>query len=80
MGVGPVTKKAPDVSLRVKVSLALFERIGEYRHLGRHESRQQALVCLLTAGLAALSKPVTLPSSEAQKRTATVSGASEARQ
>ena len=52
----------PHVSLRVNVPLPLFERLGEYRHAGRHDSKNQALVALLAAGLAALSKPVELPS------------------
>ena len=51
----------PVVSLRVRISLPLYERIGEYRHTARHETRQQALVALIAAGLAALAKPVDLP-------------------
>jgi hypothetical protein len=51
----------PLVSLRVNVPMGLFERVNEYRHLARHESKNQALVALLNAGLAALAKPVDLP-------------------
>ena len=36
----------PAVSLRVKVPLTLYERIGEYRHTARHDSKNQALVTL----------------------------------
>jgi hypothetical protein len=49
------------VSLRVNVPLGLYERIGEYRHAARHESKNQALLTLLAAGLAALAKPPALP-------------------
>jgi hypothetical protein len=53
--------KPPTVNLRVNVPLSLYERIGEYRHTARHDSKNQALVTLLAAGLAAMTKPVTLP-------------------
>ena len=48
-------------SLRVRCSLELYERISEFRHAGRFESRGQAMQCLIAAGLAALAKPVELP-------------------
>ena len=51
----------PHVSLRLNVSTQLYEKISAYRHEARHETRAQALVTLLAAGLAALQKPVTLP-------------------
>ena len=49
------------VSLRVNVPLPLFERLGEYRYTARHNSKNQALVTLLAAGLASLAKSVELP-------------------
>lgn len=51
----------PHVSLRVHVPLELYERVGEYRHAARHDTKNQALVTLVAAGLAALAKPVELP-------------------
>jgi hypothetical protein len=51
----------PAIRLRVRCSPALFERISEYRHLARHDTQNQALVTLIAAGLAALSKPVQVP-------------------
>jgi hypothetical protein len=53
----------PDtVSIRVTVPLHVYEKISAYRHDARHDTRAQALTCLLNAGLAALSKPAHLPS------------------
>ena len=57
----PAPCRNPAVSLRVKVPLSLYERIGAYRHTARRDSKNQALVALISAGLAALTKPVTLP-------------------
>lgn len=51
----------PHVSLRVKVPLRLYERISAYRHEARHETRAQAMITLINAGLAALAKPPSLP-------------------
>jgi len=56
----------PSVSLREKVPLSLYERIGEYRHTGRRDSKNQAIVALLAAGLAAITKPVTLDGGKQQ--------------
>ena len=67
----------PHVSLRVNVPLSLYERIGEYRHLGRHETRAQAMVTLLAAGLAALAKPVALPQPDRPKRLVPFAGADD---
>jgi hypothetical protein len=53
--------KPPLVNLRLKCSLELYERISTYRHEARHDSKNQALVALISAGLAAMTKPVTLP-------------------
>jgi hypothetical protein len=54
--------KPPDaIDLRVRVSPALYAKIGDYRHTARHDSKNQALVTLLAAGLAALAKPPSLP-------------------
>ena len=51
----------PHVSLRINCPLPLYEKIGEYRHAARHETRAQAMTALITAGLAALAKPPALP-------------------
>ena len=64
----------PSVSLRVKVPLPLYERIGEYRHLGRHNSKNQAMVTLFAAGLAALSKPPALPPPDRPKQLVAFAG------
>jgi hypothetical protein len=56
-----MSRSEQSVSLRVSVPLQMFERISEYRHLARHDSKNQALVALISAGLAAMTKPVTLP-------------------
>jgi hypothetical protein len=75
------TMTKPAVSLLVKVPALLYEPIGEYRHTARHETRQQALVALISAGLAAaMTKPVTLPSANAQSNEAAqrLCGGSEA--
>lgn len=39
----------------------MFEKIGAYRHAGRHETKAEALTCLISAGLAALAQPVQVP-------------------
>jgi hypothetical protein len=51
----------PHVSLRVNVSLEMFEKVSAYRHQARHDAMGQALVALLAAGLAALSVPASVP-------------------
>ncbi len=53
--------KQPHVSIRINCPLGLYEKISEYRHLARHETRAQAMVTLLAAGLAALAKPASVP-------------------
>jgi hypothetical protein len=50
-------KAAPSkVALRLNCPRALYERISAYRHDARHDSRAQAMITLLAAGLAALSR------------------------
>ena len=44
------------VPLRVEFPLAVWEQVSESRHAARHETRTQALLALVAAGLAALSK------------------------
>ena len=61
-GIVPIMPKKPHVSLRINCPLPLYEKIGEYRHAARHETRGQAMITLLAAGLAALAKPPALPS------------------
>ncbi|WP_394892079.1 hypothetical protein ACG873_12390 [Mesorhizobium sp. AaZ16] len=56
--------KSPKISLRISVSLTTYQKISEFRHTAQHESRQQALLCLLNAGLVALAKPATLPTGQ----------------
>ena len=56
------------ISLRVKVPLALYEKVSTYRFEARHESRNQAALALLAAGLAALAKPPALPVSQPPAR------------
>ena len=51
----------PHVSLRVNVPMRLYEKISAYRHEARHETRAQAMITLINAGLAALAKPPSLP-------------------
>jgi hypothetical protein len=53
--------QSTDISLRVRVTPALYGRIGDFRHEARLETRNAALVTLLNAGLAALAKPPALP-------------------
>ena len=65
----------PPVSLRVNVPLSMFERIAEYRHTARHDSKNQALVALLAAGLAALAKPPPMPQPDRPKRLVPFAGA-----
>ncbi len=67
----------PHVSLRVNVPIGLYERIGAYRHEARHETRAQAVVTLLAAGLAALAKPVALPQPDRPKRLVPFAGADD---
>jgi hypothetical protein len=45
----------------------MFEKISAYRHEARHETRNEALVALIAAGLAALAKPPALPVVSASK-------------
>jgi hypothetical protein len=57
----PKAPSKPSVSLRVRCTPVLYERISSYRHEARHESKNQALVALIAAGLAALAKPASVP-------------------
>ncbi len=52
----------PHVCIRVNCPLGLYEKLSAYRHEARHETRAQALVALIAAGLAALAKPARVPS------------------
>lgn len=65
----------PGVSLRVRCPLQLYARISEYRHAAHHESRSQALVTLIAAGLAALAKPPTLPAPDRPRQLIGFAGA-----
>ena len=50
----PAILMPPPISLRVNIAPALYEKISAYRHEAKHESRGQALTCLLRAGLITL--------------------------
>jgi hypothetical protein len=67
--------KPPTVSLRVAVSLPLFEKINTFRHEARHDSKNLALLCLLNAGLAALAKPPSRPQERPPQRLVAYTGA-----
>ena len=54
-------------TLRVKISPALFAKINEYRHVGRHETKNEAMIELLNAGLAALVEAGILPAAPQAK-------------
>ena len=49
----------PVVSLRVACPLPVYERLSSYRHEARHETRSQAALALIAAGLVALARPAT---------------------
>jgi hypothetical protein len=73
--------KPPDcIDLRVRVSPALYAKIGEFRHAARHDSKNQALVCLIAAGLAALAKPPPIPPPGRPKRLVRFAGAENGRE
>lgn len=63
--------KTPHVALRLNCPRALYEKFSAYRHEARHETRSQALLALLEAGLVAIntessagtSKPAAPPAS-----------------
>jgi hypothetical protein len=66
----------PHVSLRVHVPLELYEKVGEYRHAARHDTKNQALVTLVAAGLAALAKPpAAVPSPDRPRKLIPFAGA-----
>jgi hypothetical protein len=56
----------------------MYQRISEFRHTAKFETRNAALVCLLNAGLAALARPATVPPPVRPKRLVSFVG-SEAR-
>lgn len=72
----PSQRKAtpPTVSLRLNCPLALYEKISAYRHEARHESRSQAMITLVAAGLAALAKPPNLPPPDRPKQLVAFAG------
>jgi hypothetical protein len=73
--------RPPDlIDLRVRVSPALYAKIGEFRHSGRFDSKNSALVCLLAAGLAAMAKPPPIPQPGRPKRLVPFAGAENGRE
>ena len=59
--IAPLMPKAEHISLRINVTPALYARIGEFKHAKQFETRAQAMVVLLNAGLAALAAPISMP-------------------
>jgi hypothetical protein len=47
------------MAVRVEIPLALYEKISIYRRECRYETRSQAVIALLAAGLNAATKPST---------------------
>jgi hypothetical protein len=54
-------KQPEPISLRLRVSPTLYAEIGEFRHERRFETRAQALLCIVNAGLRALRQPPAIP-------------------
>jgi hypothetical protein len=54
-------KKPATISIRISVSPEVYERVSEFRHAHRFETRSMATLALVVAGLAALAAPVALP-------------------
>jgi hypothetical protein len=52
-----MTAKPKCVSLRFECPLVLYQQITDFRFAARHETKSEAALALLTAGLAELAKP-----------------------
>jgi hypothetical protein len=61
------------ISRPVRVSPAIYPRINEYRHTARHDRKNQALVTLLAAGLAAGRSHLRCRQSKAYRKTQALS-------